>query len=143
MSSRISVLIVDDEYDVHDILKEFLSDLDPEINICRNGREAIECVENFSYDLVFLDVMLPDIGGFEVLDHIRHHYPDIFVVMMTAYASKVSLTEVLSKGAHYYFEKPLAREELMAIVTNALERKALKAERRKRLEKARKGSEKG
>lgn len=142
MSSALTILIVDDEYAMHDILKEFLSGLDCEINISSTGREAMACIDNFSYDLVFLDIMLPDISGFDVLDHLRQQFPDSFVAMMTAYPSEISVTDVLSKGAHYYFEKPLDREELVAIVTNAHERKALKSERKKRLEKIKEGLEK-
>ena len=141
MSSGLSILIVDDEYAVHDLLKELLSDLDCEINISSTGREARECIDRFSYDLVFLDILLPDISGFYVLDHLRQQFPDTFVAMMTAYPSKISITDVLQKGAHYYFEKPLDREELLAIFKNAVEKKALKAERKKRLERIMEGLE--
>ncbi len=102
-----------------------------------SAKDAMSWLENNPCDLILLDLMMPEMNGFQFLDHVKTRYPDVTVIMMTGHTSIESAVEALKRGAHDYFGKPFEHDELVKRVENALDQRRLRAERdifRKKLE---------
>jgi len=128
MSTIARVLIVDDEPSFCKVVHTLLKGEDYELQAVGCGQEAIEAVEKSDgFDVVLLDLNLPDMIGFKVMDYLSKHTPETLVVIMTGYASLESATEALRCGAYDYLTKPFAREELLKTLQNAMNHKKVKA----------------
>ena len=123
------ILIVDDETDIAELIKDILEDEGYLTVIKNNGQEAIKAIKENSFDLILLDIMMPDISGTEVCANIRNltTSPIIFVTAKTTLTSKLVGFEV---GADDYITKPFINEELVARVKAHLRREE-RAERHK------------
>jgi two-component system LytT family response regulator len=117
-----SCIIVDDEKLARDLLKEYLENY-PEIEIlgeADQGTDAVEKIDKLKPDLVFLDVQMPGMTGFDVLEDIEHEPYVIFVTAYDQYAIKA-----FEKNAVDYLLKPLDEERFRNAVNRALKRKTL------------------
>lgn len=115
------ILVVDDEREIADIIGLYLSNENFEVVKCYNGRDALAAVKNEKPDLAILDVMLPDIDGFTILQKIREEYT-FPVIMLTAKTEYMDKINGLTLGADDYIEKPFNALELMARVKAQLRR---------------------
>jgi len=115
------ILIVDDEKLARWSLTQKLSEMNIKGIEAANAREAVEVMENDAPDLVLLDVNLPDKKGTEVLKEIHREWPEIPVIMITAYGSIDKAVTAMREGAYDFFTKPLDYEKLKKTVENALE----------------------
>ena len=115
------ILIVDDENDIAELISDILEDEGYETIIANDGKTAINLVREENFDLILLDVMMPDISGTEVCASIRNETscPIIFVTAKTNLTSKLVGFEV---GADDYITKPFVNEELIARVKAHLRR---------------------
>ena len=115
------ILIVDDEAEIADLVALYLQNEDYTVyKFCQPG-EALKCIEEESLDLVILDVMMPEMNGFELCRKIRenHTYP---VIMLTAKGEEVDKITGLTLGADDYITKPFRPLELVARVKAQLRR---------------------
>ncbi|HAJ36988.1 MAG TPA: two-component system response regulator [Chloroflexi bacterium] len=117
------VLIVDDEANIVISLEFLMEQAGYTVAVARTGEEAIEKIDSFHPDLVLLDVMLPGINGFDILQRIRQHFAphEIAVVMLTAKGREVEVTKGLALGANAYITKPFSTRDLLAEVRRYLE----------------------
>ena len=118
-----SVLIVDDEEDLTWSISRGLSkDTDQYEVICVNsGSNALSILEERSVDLVVTDLRMPGVSGMKLLKEIKSHYPDIKVIVMTAYGS-LEIKEVLEhSGTKGYIEKPFEINELRKLIHHYLD----------------------
>lgn len=115
------ILIVDDEKEIADVLELYLKNEEYDVVKCYNGQKALEAVDKYVFDLAILDVMLPDIDGFSILQKIResHTFP---VIMLTAKIEYMDKINGLTLGADDYIEKPFNPLELIARVKAQLRR---------------------
>ena len=126
MSHRI--LVVDDEASHRKMIEAVLSAEGYEVAQAEDGREAISAIEYRFYDLIIMDVRMPNVDGIEALQKIKHISPDIPIIIMTAYASVGTAVEALKSGAYDYLIKPLDIDELKILVDKALRYKQLEQE---------------
>lgn len=119
-----SVLVVEDEKDVRDLLAENLRREGYQVGTARSGRDALASVRRKRPDLVLLDLMLPDLDGIEVCKHLKYNAETrkIPVVMLTAKVEESDVVLGLGVGAEDYIEKPFRMRELIARVKTALRR---------------------
>jgi two-component system LytT family response regulator len=119
MKSSITTILVDDEPLARKLLKEYLQDF-PQIKIvgeCKNGRQAIKAINENKPNLVFLDIRMPGIDGFEVLENLKHVPSIIFSTAYGDYALKA-----FEANAVDYLLKPYDRKRFARAVQKALER---------------------
>lgn len=128
MSYVPKILIVDDEARMRDSLKVLLSNEGYNIETGCNGREAIECLNKDSYDMVLLDMVMPEMDGYQVMDYIKDKHLDPMVIIMTGHASIDSAVECLKRGAYDYLRKPFDFEQLLARVKNTINQIKLEKE---------------
>lgn len=123
MTGRIKVLVVDDELIVRESLIGWLKKSGYEVGGVEGGRQALALLNEQDYDLVFLDIKMPDMGGIEVLEQIKAAYPQTMVVMITAYGSIETAVQAMKNGANDYLMKPFEPEQLALLVEKLLQHK--------------------
>jgi PAS domain S-box-containing protein len=128
MSYVPKVLIVDDEPRMCDSLEVLLSDQGYETKTGHSGKEAVECLSSDSFDLVLLDIVMPDMTGHQIMDYINSQNQETLVILMTGHASVDSAVESLRKGAYDYLTKPFDFDQLLKRVGNAIDQSRLKKE---------------
>ena len=101
-----SLLIVDDQAGIRLLLNEVFSKEGFETRLAANGAEALQSVTEKEPDCVLLDMKMPGIDGVEVLKRLKKEWPQIPVIMMTAYGEVELTEEAIENGAERYFTKP-------------------------------------
>ncbi len=119
------LLLVEDRLSIARCYREFLSTEGCDIHHVDNGREAISALSEASYSIVLLDLQLPDIDGYIVLEHIKEEKLSCEVVVITAHGSYEVSKRVINMGATDYLEKPFSADRLRITVRNALSRQKL------------------
>jgi signal transduction histidine kinase len=125
MDEQPKILIIDDEEIVIDSCTQILKRGNYQIATARNGTEGLEILKEFQPDLTFVDLKMPGISGFEVLDQIHEYDPTIVTVVITGFATVSSAVEAMKKGTYDFLPKPFTPDELRLITQRALERRAL------------------
>ncbi len=117
------VLIVDDEEWVQDVFRDFCQLTQAfEIDLARDGRDAVTKVRTNRYDLVTLDLIMPEMSGIEVLNAIKEIAPSLPVMIVTGNATERLVTEAGIMGACRVVYKPVTIETFVAELTSALQR---------------------
>jgi PAS domain S-box-containing protein len=128
MLTKPKILIVDDEPRMCDSLEFLLSRQDYEIRTANSGQEALDVLSGNEFDVALLDIVMPDMDGHRLMDHINTLNPDTFVIFITGHASLDSAVRALRRGAYDYLRKPFDYDELLRTLQNALNQKRLKSE---------------
>ena len=124
------VLVVDDNLDNRDILCRWLGRKNINTINVESGKEALEVIQKTKVDLVFLDLMMPNMSGYDVLDIIREKYPlwKLPVIVATAKVDKDSILKAFNKGANDYITKPIIFPVAISRAQNLLVQKFLQEE---------------
>jgi len=125
---KATVLVVDDEPDIRESLELVLGDAGYRVECAQNGTEGLEKMESRSYDLVLLDLMMPDRSGMEVLEQVRTRDRETPIFMITAYGSVEAAVNALKLGANDYFSKPWDNEKLLIEIERMIARRRLEYE---------------
>jgi DNA-binding NtrC family response regulator len=123
MSARI--LIVDDEEIVIKSCLRILAGDEFQVESVQDGREALKKIEENPYDVVILDIMMPNIDGLEVLRRVKETHPNVDVIMITGLSQVGTAVQAMKLGAFDYISKPFEPDELKLVVFRALERRRL------------------
>lgn len=127
-----SILVVDDENTITCALDLLFRDEGYDVNTAATAVEAETLLTRRWFDLVFLDLRLPDADGIDLLEHIKQTAPETEVVLMTAHGSLDVTIEAIKRGAFYYLEKPFTFDQVQILAERALQFKAIKDESRLR-----------
>ncbi len=131
MASTPKILIVDDEPRELDSMKILLSSQGCEITVAGSGQEAMDIISGHYFDLVLLDMIMPDIDGLELMDYIKAQgNDDTTIIVISGHTSQEAAIGALKRGAYDYLKKPFEYEELIKTVQNALNQKKLESENR-------------
>ena len=130
MSIQPSILVVDDEEIMREVITTLLEEEGYRVTSSATGEEGIERVKEEASDLVLLDLMLPSMSGLETLEELIRIDPDIVVVMISAYASIENAVDATKSGAFDFITKPFKNEELLLVVKNGLKKRSLEIENR-------------
>lgn len=119
------ILIVDDEPNIVLALEFLMRKNGFEVYIARNGKEAIEGIENIVPDLIVLDIMMPDVDGYEVCTFVKNDssYNDCKVVFLSAKSKKEDIEKGYELGADLYLTKPFSTKNLLKHINELLETK--------------------
>lgn len=128
MNKKARILIIDDEEIVRDSCIQILSKGDYEIATAENGMTGLEMLEKFRPDLALVDLKMPGLSGYEVLDKIREFDAAIVTIVITGFATIDSAVESMKKGTFDFLPKPFKPDELRLIVRRGLDRRELMLE---------------
>lgn len=119
-----TILVVDDDEDILEGLKEMLENEGYKVDTAKTGQEAVEKSRSRSYDLALLDIKLPDIEGVKLLTKIHESSQKTVKIMITGYPSLKNAVESMNLGASGYIIKPIDPEKLLAFVRERLKSRA-------------------
>ena len=122
------ILVIDDEPDVLNIIVEILKTAGYDVVSAPNGEAGIKALDGNYFDLVFTDLMMPGIGGMDVLQHAVTRSPKTLCIILTGYGTIESSVEAIKKGAFDYITKPITSKALLIAVEKALNFQSLKEE---------------
>jgi DNA-binding NtrC family response regulator len=122
------ILVIDDEPDIREGLEALLTQENYNVQLAEGGEEGLKRLEESSYDLVLLDLMMPDKSGMQVLEEIRGRDQETPVFMITAYGSAEVAVNALKRGASDYFSKPWDNEKLLIEIDSMISKRRLERE---------------
>jgi len=125
MDDKPKILIIDDEEIVRDSCIQILANSDYEIATAPNGNDGLNLMEEFQPDLALVDLKMPGMSGYEVLDKIHQYDPSIVTIVITGFATVDSAVESMKKGTFDFLPKPFTPDELRLITRRGLDRRNL------------------
>jgi len=125
MNDLQKILVVDDEPSICHGCKLILSENGYDVDISYSGQEGLEKISNNSFDLVLLDIKLPDMNGIKILKEINEKKNDVCIIMMTGHGTVENAVEAMKNGAFDFITKPFDEKNLVQSVLKALENRRL------------------
>jgi len=127
---KAKILIAEDEKTQRDLLEGFLKKEGFSVEAVANGKEVLQKLQGNLFDLALMDYKMPELDGLQTLREIRKTYPDLPVVMMTAYGTVETAVAAMKEGALDYLTKPIDLDELLLMLQRVIERSNLIKENR-------------
>jgi DNA-binding NtrC family response regulator len=124
------ILVVDDEEVMRDVIGSLLTDAGYQVGFAEDGPKGLALAKKGGFHAAIVDVMLPDMGGLEVLEELKKTDSELVVLMITAFASLETAITAMKKGAFDYIAKPFKHEEVLHILRNGLNQRRLQEENR-------------
>ncbi len=119
------VLVVDDDPVLRESVKESLQFHNFVVDEASNGKLALSAVQREKYDLLVMDVNMPEMDGLETLKQVKAYDPSIIILILTAYSNVRDAVLAVKEGAYNYLEKPISSENLVALIKRALKARSL------------------
>jgi DNA-binding NtrC family response regulator len=119
--SKSRILIVEDDKNIRESLSAILQKVGYETDVAENGGQAFKKAKKRLYNLVLLDIKLPDMEGTKLQTKLHHNYPQMMKIMVTGYPSLENAMESLNQGADAYVTKPVKPPKLLALIKEKLE----------------------
>jgi DNA-binding NtrC family response regulator len=123
MNIPFNILVIDDKPVMRDSCFEILSRDGCNVMLSGSGIHGLSCLEARKYDVVILDLKMPDMDGFDVLRSIHTNYPDSAVIIITGFSTVENAVETMKMGAYDFVPKPFTPNQLRTVVARALEKK--------------------
>jgi len=124
------ILVVDDEEAIRDSCSQVLAKAGYECHTAMDGIAGLHIAHQVNPDIILLDLMMPGINGYEVLDQVLSTHPDVVCIVITGHATIESAVEAMKRGAFDFLPKPFTPDELRLIVNRGLEQRRLLCETR-------------
>jgi two-component system, NtrC family, response regulator HydG len=125
---RAQILVVDDDKTMRDACLQILSRQGYHVEEAASARQGMGLLERSSFDVILLDLVMPDLDGLETLKKIKSVDSDCEVIIITGYGSIPTAVEAMKAGAFHFLSKPFAPDDLRAAITRALEKRRLNLE---------------
>ena len=116
------ILLVDDEVEITEINKRYLTQAGYEVNVAHDGQEALELFKKYPIDLIITDIMMPNMDGYDLIGEVQYLAPEQPFLLITAKTSEPDKIYSLSMGADDFITKPFSPRELVLRVNNILRR---------------------
>lgn len=119
---KYKVLIVDDIPENIQNLGEMIKDFDLDVKIAEGGQEAIDIIDSYTPDIILLDLMMPRVNGWDVIDHVRKKYSknEMVIIVVSLLSNKDNIDECYELGANDYIVKPVIKARLTSSIESHL-----------------------
>ena len=101
------VLFIDDDEQILSIVEQFITRWGYDVTTASDGRDAVEAVQNKHYNVVFTDLIMPDMGGMEILKQVKELSPETEVIIVSGYGTIESAIEAMKLGSYDFLQKPI------------------------------------
>ena len=128
MSAKGAVLVIDDELEIRESLTQLLELEGYQADAAATGEEGLKRLDDGLFDVVLLDINLPDRNGLDLLQQIKRESPEVGVIMITAYASTQTAFQASKQGADSYITKPWDNDKLLLEIRNTVDKSRLQVE---------------
>jgi DNA-binding NtrC family response regulator len=116
----VQILVIDDEPGIRDLFSRELTSEGYGVETASDGEDALRKMESKKFDAVICDLLMPKLGGLDVLEAIRKKDPEIKVIMMTGYLTEEAAAAATQKGAYDFIPKPFDLEEALRLLAKSL-----------------------
>lgn len=123
-----AILVVDDDADMRELAHDMLKDRGHQVTTAGSGEEALKRLAEEDYAVVLTDLRMKGMQGLELLAQIKRGYPDVNVILMTAFGSVETAVEAMKHGASDYLTKPVKKDELVRVVERVIREASLRRE---------------
>jgi DNA-binding NtrC family response regulator len=123
-----AILVVDDDADMRELAHDMLKDRGHQVTTAGSGQEALKRLAEEDYAVVLTDLRMKGMEGLELLIQIKRTYPDINVILMTAFGSVETAVEAMKHGASDYLTKPVKKDELVRVIERVVREASLRRE---------------
>ena len=130
MGDKMSIMIVDDEMIIRESFLHWFQKSGHHVATAASGQEALEKLDIFPFDLLFVDIKMPGMDGIQLLERVKSEFPDTIVVIITAYGSIESAVQAMKLGAADYLLKPFKPDQLSLAMEKVAQQKKLVSEYR-------------
>lgn len=120
--SPLNILVIDNEEVICDACHLVLTERGHHVDYCKTGTSGLQTASRGGYDLVLLDIKLPDMDGMDILQVLRKEMPELYVIVMTGYATLGNAVQAMKLGAADYLSKPFTDDELLEAVEKAVKK---------------------
>jgi PAS domain S-box-containing protein len=134
MDQPLQILVVDDERGIREGCRRILTAEGYAVDVAENGKEGIEKVRTKPFDLLLVDLMMPLMGGLDMMEQVKAHDPEIVMIVITGFATVETAVEAMKHGAYDYVPKPFTPDQLIAVVNRALETRRLRLQTKRLME---------
>lgn len=128
MDEKMSIMIVDDEVIIRESFLHWFEKYGHRVEAAASGFEALEKLEKFPFEILFVDIKMPGMNGIELLGKVKEEYPDTTVIIITAYGSIETAVEAMKIGAADYLVKPFKPEQLSLVMEKVAYQRKLVSE---------------
>jgi len=129
-----NILVVDDEKGIREGCKRILTSEGYAVDTAENGKVGLEMIETKPYDLLLVDLMMPVMGGLEMMAQVQQTHPDIIMIVITGFATIETAVDAMKSGAYDYVPKPFTPDQLLAVVNRGLETRRLRIQTQQLME---------
>lgn len=134
MEEKSNILVVDDERGIREGCKRILAAEGYLVDVAENGKVALEMVKSKTYDLILVDLMMPVMGGIELMEQVKRIDPEAIMIVITGFATIETAVDAIKSGAYDYVPKPFTPEQLMAVVGRGIETRRLRIQAKRLME---------
>src|SRR5271157_1751762 len=135
MSETVNILVVDDERGIREGCRRILTAEGYSVDVAVNGKEGWDMVQaKKPYDLLLVDLMMPVMGGLELMDEVSRFDPEAIMIVITGFATIETAVEAMKHGAYDYVPKPFTPDQLLAVVNRGLEKRRLRIQAQRLME---------
>jgi len=123
--SKVKILVADDQDEILSLLNDSLSSSGFEVKLCRESKDALHLIKSFKPDIILLDLLMPELGGFEICE-ILNNDPEtrgIPIIIITGFGDLVDVKKAYNLGAVGYLVKPFALDDLNKEINKAITNK--------------------
>ena len=125
MSNRLRVLFVDDETAIREVMKIELPRMGHDVTICEDGQAALKAMDQHTFDAAIVDLRMPGLSGWDVIDHIKKVSPETEVVISTGHGDMDAAIQAVRRGAYDFLPKPCKLYEIAAVLQRIGEKRTL------------------
>ncbi len=126
MEKKLDVLLVDDEAIVGNRLKPALTKIGCEVEVYEDPKEALKKIDEKEFDIIVTDIMMPDVNGLQLLEHVQKISEWTKVIIITGFATEALAREAMAKGAFDIIAKPFRPDDLREVIIKAAEALGIK-----------------
>lgn len=119
-TTRLRVLVVDDEASIRDLLSKTLALAEYDVDVAPDGRSALERIRMYTYELLIVDLKMPGIDGLAVIREAKRYNADLPVIIITGFSTETSAIEAVNLGVAGYLTKPFRVPQVLAAAAKAL-----------------------
>jgi len=134
MSLPAYILVVDDERGIREGCRRILTSNDHNVEVAENGQQGFDLIQKNDYDLVLVDLMMPVMGGLEMMEKALENNPALIMIVITGFATVETAVDAMKHGAYDYIPKPFAPDQLLTVVNRGLEKHRLQQQTKQLME---------
>lgn len=134
MADSTNILVVDDEKGIREGCRRILMSEGCSVDVAVNGEEGLKLVTTKSFDLLLVDLMMPVMGGLEMMEKVRKFDPEIIMIVITGFATIETAVDAMKHGAYDYVPKPFTPDQVIAVVNRGLEKRRLSLQAQRLME---------